>query len=73
MFKNKTILKSNFICLGTPLQLKFFYNNYPRKNCFNNQVIIKNRRICFDLDNTLVTFPSVRDDYTSVKPIKKNI
>ena len=73
IFKNKTILQSNFICLGTPLQLKFFYNNYPRKNCINNQVIIKNKRICFDLDNTIVTFPSVRDDYTSVKPIKKNI
>ena len=72
-FKNQTILHSNFICLGTPLQLKFFYNNYPYKNCFNNEIVIKNKRICFDLDNTLVSFPTIRNDYTSVKPIQKNI
>ncbi len=73
IFKNKTISKSNYITLGTPLQLKFFYNNYPRKNCINNEIIIKNKRFCFDLDNTLVTFPTITNDYTSVKPIKKNI
>ena len=73
VFKNKIILQSNFICLGTPLQLKFFYNNYPRKNSVNNEIVIKNKRICFDLDNTLVTFPTISDDYTSVKPIEKNI
>jgi capsule biosynthesis phosphatase len=33
----------------------------------------KKLRICFDLDNTLVTNPVVPDDYTSVKPIDKNI
>tara|TARA_B110001450_G_scaffold50029_1_gene46649 strand:+ start:15935 stop:17839 length:1905 start_codon:yes stop_codon:yes gene_type:complete len=73
IFKNKTILHSNFICLGTPLQLKFFYNNYPYKNSFNNEIVIKNKRICFDLDNTLVSFPTIINDYTSVKPIQKNI
>ena len=30
-------------------------------------------RICFDLDNTLVTYPTIVNDYTSVKPIAKNI
>lgn len=30
-------------------------------------------RICFDLDNTLVTFPVISNDYSSVKPIKKMI
>lgn len=69
----KTILNSNYICLGTPIQMKLFYNNYPRKNSITNEIIIKKQRICFDLDNTLVTFPTVRDDYTSVKPIEKNI
>ena len=73
IFKNQTILNSEFICLGTPLQLRFFYNNYPYKNSFNNKVVINNKRICFDLDNTLVTFPSIKNDYTSVKPIQKNI
>ena len=73
IFKNQSILHSNFICLGTPLQLKFFYNNYPYKNCFNNEIVIKKKRICFDLDNTLVSFPTIINDYTSVKPIQKNI
>jgi len=73
IFKNKTIKQSEFICLGTPLQLKFFYNNYPQKSSLNNESVIIKKRICFDLDNTLVTFPTVRGDYTSVKPIEKNI
>lgn len=73
MFKNETILHSNFICLGTPLQLKLFYNNFPFKNCLNNEIVIQKKRICFDLDNTLVTFPTIKNDYTSVKPIQKNI
>ena len=30
-------------------------------------------RICFDLDNTLVTYPTVPGDYTSVKPIPNMI
>ena len=30
-------------------------------------------RICFDLDNTLVTYPTVPNDYSTVKPIKKMI
>ena len=73
IFKNQTILHSNFTCLGSPLQLKFFYNNYPCKNSFNNEIMIKNKRFCFDLDNTLVSFPTIINDYTSVKPIQKNI
>ena len=72
-FQNKTILRSNFICLGTPLQVKFFYNNYPRKNSVNDQITIKHKRICFDLDNTLVTYPVIQGDYSTVKPIEKNI
>ena len=30
-------------------------------------------RVCFDLDNTLVTTPTVKGDYTTVKPIHRNI
>lgn len=33
----------------------------------------KQLRICFDLDNTLVTYPVVPNDYSTVKPIVKNI
>ena len=28
---------------------------------------------CFDLDNTLVSYPKINSDYTSVEPIQKNI
>lgn len=30
-------------------------------------------RICFDLDNTLTTYPAIAGDYSTVKPIHKNI
>jgi len=30
-------------------------------------------RVCFDLDNTLVSYPSIPGDYSTVKPIQKNI
>jgi len=30
-------------------------------------------RICFDIDNTLFTYPSIPNDYTSVKPLYKMI
>ena len=39
------------------------------KNIFGN----KKLRICFDLDNTLVTYPTIIGDYTSVFPIVNNI
>ena len=38
----------------------------------NNLPSIK-MRICFDLDNTLVTYPTIPGDYNSVKPIKHMI
>ena len=72
-FKNLTIKKNDWICIGTPTQLRLFYHNYPKVNCENNIMKIKNQRICFDLDNTLVTFSKNMNDYTSVKPIEKNI
>jgi capsule biosynthesis phosphatase len=33
----------------------------------------KKLRICFDLDNTLVTYPTIPNDYSTVKPIPKMI
>lgn len=39
----------------------------------NNIIESKKLRICFDLDNTLVTYPTIPGDYSSVKPIHKNI
>ena len=72
-FKLEIINKNNWICLGTPLQIRMFCNNYPKISCNENKILIKNMRICFDFDNTLVTFPKVKGDYTTVQPIQKNI
>jgi len=55
----------SFNCVGTPLQLKVYCNK--NKNKANNL------KICFDLDNTLVTHPVISGDYTSVLPIQRNI
>jgi capsule biosynthesis phosphatase len=38
-----------------------------------NSLYTKKMRICFDLDNTLVTYPQIPGDYSTVKPIKKMI
>ena len=72
-FNISVINSDNWICLGTPLQLRYFYNNYPKYSCVDSNQKIKQLRICFDLDNTLVTFPKIKDDYTTVEPIQKNI
>ena len=71
-FDYQIVDKNNFICLGTPLQVRMFCNNYPVVNTKSEQVVNK-LRICFDLDNTLVTFPKIKGDYTSVMPIENNI
>lgn len=73
IFLNDTINFNNWHCLGTPVQLKLFYNNYPCISSFNKKNMISKMRICFDLDNTLVTFPKIKNDYTSVEPIHQNI
>jgi len=42
--------------------------------CNNKDLVSKNKlRICFDLDNTLVTNPTIAGEYSTVKPITKNI
>ena len=72
-FTNYCIEKSNWTCLGTPIQIRTFCNNFPLISCNNNEYKINKQRICFDLDNTLVTIPVVKNDYTTVLPIQKNI
>ena len=40
----------------------------------NNYTVPKDKlRICFDLDNTLVTYPTIAGDYSTVKPIDSNL
>lgn len=72
-FKTEIIENQHWHCLGTPIQVRQFYNNYPKINFLNNNQKIKQLRICFDLDNTLVTYPKIKDDYKSVQPIIENI
>jgi capsule biosynthesis phosphatase len=69
-----SIVNSNdYICLGTPLHVRLFCNNFPRINALNNNTMLPSKRYCFDLDNTLVSFPKIDKDYTSVEPIHENI
>ena len=56
---------SDFVCLGTPNQLKSFSSNFSEDS--------QKYRFCFDLDNTLVTYPAIKGDYSSVNPIQRNI
>jgi capsule biosynthesis phosphatase len=60
--------KNKYVCLGTPLHVRIFSNEIIK-----NHEIMKGIRVCFDLDNTLVTFPKKIGDYKSVEPIQKNI
>jgi capsule biosynthesis phosphatase len=71
MLKDKHIFIANIIeynqfsCVGTPFQLKLYCNEITHNT--------EKKRFCFDLDNTLVSFPKIPNDYTSVEPILKNI
>jgi len=69
MLKDNLIIKgqqiSKFSCVGTPLQLQIYCN----KNKHNSEPL----RICFDFDNTLVSYPTIAGDYYSVEPIQRNI
>jgi len=58
------VSKNEYVCLGTPLQVIEFCRN----NTSNTTL-----KFCFDLDNTLVTYPKINGDYTTVEPIQRNI
>ena len=73
IFYNENIDINNYHCLGTPIQLRQFYHNYPKLSSIDNKCNISIQRICFDLDNTLVSYPRIKNDYTSVEPIQHNI
>jgi capsule biosynthesis phosphatase len=56
---------NSFNCVGTPLQLQIYCNKHKTNS--------ESLRICFDLDNTLVSYPKTPGNYSSVEPINKNI
>ncbi|KAJ3104033.1 hypothetical protein HDU97_009580 [Phlyctochytrium planicorne] len=68
VFKGIGIQKSDFACVGTPTQLIAF-----QKSLQKEEVEVKKRRFCFDLDSTLVTIPRVPGDYSTCEPIHTNI
>jgi capsule biosynthesis phosphatase len=69
IFQPLIIPRESYVCLGTPLQLRAFCNDVPRIDAISGATRIRPRRYCFDLDNTLVTFPKITGDYSSVEPI----
>ena len=64
-FRHLPVDRDEYICLGTPLQLRMFSSNAR----FTQQ----RNRYCFDLDGTLVTHPLVPGDYSTVRPIPHTI
>lgn len=63
--KVKYILSENNINVGTPTDINI--------NIKNNNIILSKKRWVFDLDNTLVTYPTNIFDYNTVKPIEDMI
>ena len=63
-FRALCISENDFVCLGTPLQLRLFCATLPD---------FAPRRVCFDLDGTLVTHPLVPGDYSTVQPYTSTI
>jgi capsule biosynthesis phosphatase len=59
----------------TPINIKNTTHLGTLEEIQNNNSLMKNKklRICFDLDNTLVSNPTVPDDYSTVLPIDKMI
>ena len=73
-FKNITINKSDWCCLGTPIQLRHFYNSFPKTSCLNSNIKIQPKTICFYLDNdNLSTFKQKLNYIKYLKKFRNNI
>lgn len=68
VFKANIISEDDFHCLGTPFQIKLFCKEHCKKVDSKDKL-----RFCFDFDNTLVTYPEVPGDYSTVRPNTKVI
>ena len=55
-FVANVINESDFDVVGTPFQYKLFQNKFMQNK---NLDYFKKYRICFDFDNTLVTYPKI--------------
>ncbi|UJR11590.1 hypothetical protein I4U23_015770 [Adineta vaga] len=61
---------NDFVCVGTPNLLKSFLKRLKTKE---SPVKVRTMRFCFDLDNTLVSYPTKHGDYSTVLPKAQNI
>lgn len=61
----KKIADTDFVVLGTPYQVKLFagYNIKETEKI----------RFCFDIDNTILTYPKKIGDYSTCLPIRHNV
>lgn len=64
-FHNSIIEKDLIHVLGTPYQVRLFASENVQR--------AQKRRFCFDLDNTLVTYPTIDGDYSTCLPIEATI
>ena len=69
-FSAQIINESDFDVVGTPFQYKLFQNKFMQ---MKDMEYFKKYRICFDFDNTLVTYPTESGNYETVEPINENI
>ncbi|KAK3246844.1 hypothetical protein CYMTET_43632 [Cymbomonas tetramitiformis] len=59
----------DFHVVGTPIQLEEFLTKVKTQP----ELVKHKARFCIDLDNTLLTLPTVPGDYTTCKPIARNV
>ncbi len=63
------MINNDIYIYGIKFNSNTHLGSYDELTKYSNQLPDFKMRICFDLDNTLVTYPSVPGDYTTVKPI----
>jgi capsule biosynthesis phosphatase len=56
-----------------PIKFNFCNHIGTYEDLINNNIDLPKMRICFDLDNTIVTYPTIPGDYSTVKPINSII
>jgi NDP-sugar pyrophosphorylase family protein len=69
VFNNININKSNWCCLGTPIQLRHFYNSFPKTSCLNSNIKIEPKKICFFLNEE--TLPIYTKNKKFIEYLKK--
>ena len=69
-FQAQIINENDFDVVGTPFQYKLFQNKFMQ---MKDMEYFKKYRICFDFDNTLVTYPVETGNYETVEPITENV